>query len=334
MPLLPAGPSGDRGPRVSRRRGRKASRGTPTRRTLVWIAVLVVVLVVVDVVLVALALSRTEPSSNGTPGPVPTFSSVPRPPSSEPARPTSSAGPSTSATADPAASVVPVRRLLSASTGRDAWRAWSGACGGADGVLEHTEDGGASWTRVDLGDVRGAVLALRADEAGVSVVIGSGPTCATVVRTSTDGGTTWREGVVGSAGIVVGPDGVVLSSGTIAEPCAEPVEAAEADQTVAVVCEDGLVSRSGSSPWASLPVRGVRSLAAEGNVFTVARSAATGCDGVQLASLPSDGTILTPVGCAAGADTSGTVVVARAGTSAWLWAGDDVLVSDDGGLTW
>ncbi|WP_323749356.1 hypothetical protein [Curtobacterium sp. VKM Ac-1393] len=315
---------------MSPRRGSRILGSVSSRRTLVWVAVLVVVLVVADVLLVALALSRTAPASNGTTGPVPTFSSTPRP--------SPSATPGVSATADPAGMVAPGRRLLSAVDGREAWRASSGTCGGTDGVLEHTVDGGTTWTHVGLGAGAGAILALRASTDGVSVVVGSGDDCAPTVRTSADDGRSWTDGAPGAAGAGIAPDGLILSTGVVASPCADPAEAYEGQFTTAVVCADEVQWRSGTRAWVGVPFAGVRSLADDGNAYLVARVGATACSGVEIRSMPAAGvtptTTTAVVGCAADADPDGAVALARAGGAVWLWSGGAVLVSDDGGTSW
>lgn len=317
---------------MSPRRGSRTLGSVFSRRTLVWVAVIVVVLVVVDVLLVALALARTAPSSNGAPGPVPTFSSSPRSPGSATAKP------SVTATADPAGMVAPGRRLLSAVDGREAWRASSGVCDGTDGVLEHTVDGGTTWTPVGLGAGSGAVLALRADTDSVSVVIGTGDDCEPTVRTSVDDGRSWRDGAAGAAGAGVGPDGLILSTGTVDSPCADPVEAYEGEFTTAVVCADEVQWRSGDGDWVGVPLVGVRSLADDGDSYLVARVGAAACAGAEIRSLPAVGvtpaTKSTVVGCAADADPDGALAVARAGDAVWLWSGGAVLTSGDGGASW
>ncbi|ROP74754.1 hypothetical protein EDF19_0840 [Curtobacterium sp. PhB115] len=293
---------------------------------------IVVVLVIVDVLLVALALARTAPTSNGTTGPVPTFSSKPMP------TPSTSAKPSGSATADPAGMVTPGRRLLSAVDSLEAWRASGGMCGGTNGVLEHTVDGGATWTAVGLGAETGAVLALRAGTENVSVIVASGDDCEPRASTSTDDGTTWQPGASGAAGAGIGPDGLLLSSGTVDSPCVDPIEAFQGERTTAVVCSQAVQWRTGTTAWVEVPVKGVRSLAVNGSSYTLARSGADVCGGVQIVSMPASdvtaATTVTPIGCADDADAEDPIVLTRAGAAVWLWAGDDVLVSGDGGVTW
>lgn len=317
---------------MSARRGTRNLGRVFSRRTLVWVGIVVVALVVIDVVLVGLAVSRTAPTTHGTAGPIPTFSSAAVPTA------TGTSAPQSSATAGTATMVAPGRHLLSAVDGQEAWRASSGTCGGDEAVLQHTVDGGRSWTAVGLGSGVGTVLALRADGSAVSVVAGTGNDCAPTVRTSTDDGATWEDGSDGAAGAAIGTDGLLLTTGTVDAPCPDPIEVFQGTYTTAVTCDGEIEWRSGAGPWVSASIDGVRSLADAGNDYTIARTGVAPCDGVQIASMPAAKvtatTEATAVGCATVADPGGAVTIARAGQHVWLWAGGDVQVSDDGGVTW
>jgi hypothetical protein len=317
---------------VSPRRGARNLGRVLTRRTVVWVGIVVVTLVVIDVVLVGLALSRTAPATNGSAGPIPTFSSTPAPTSS------GTAAPQPTATTGTAAMVASGRHLLSAVDGQEAWRASSGVCGGDEAVLQRSVDGGATWSRVDLGDGVRTLLALRASAAGVFVLAGTGEDCDPVVRTTADDGATWTAGVAGAAGAGIGPDGLLVKSGTVDAPCADPVEVFQGTYTTAVTCDEAIQWRSGTGAWVGVDIDGVRSLADAGNTYTLARTGVTACEGVQIASLPAArvtaSSATTTVGCAADADAGGAVTIARAGQSVWLWAGGAVQVSDNGGVTW
>lgn len=320
---------------MSPRRGtRSLGRGALSRRTVVWIAVIVVVLVVVDVVLVALALGRTAPTRNGSPGPIPTYSSSPIPTST--ATPTTT--PTVDATADPATRVASDRRLLSAVNAQEAWRTSSGTCDGEKAVLEHTVDGGVAWMHVRLApDVR-TVLALRAGQGTVSVIAGTGDECTPVVRTSTDDGATWTDAAAGAAGAGIGADGLILRSGTVEAPCQDPAEVFQGVRTTAVICTDEIEWRTSSAAWVKVSVSGVRSLAVDGDVYTLARTGTETCGGVRIDSMRAAGvtenTQTTPIGCAVDADGATSVVIARAGQVVWLWSAGTTLVSHDGGVSW
>jgi len=318
---------------VSPRRGTRSLGEVLTSRSLVWVAAIVVVLVVVDAVLVAMALSRTAPEANREPGPVPTFTSTPFPSHGSSGTPTPSASAGSSDTGEPAAS----SRLLTAVDGKQAWRAVSGTCGGDAGTLERSVDGGATWSPVGLGVGSRTVLALRADGASVSALTGTGDNCAPSVRTSKDDGATWDTGVAGAAGAGVTPTGLVLDTGAVASPCPDPAAVYQGQYTTAVVCDGSVSWRKGTGAWVSVALSGVQSLADAGDEYTVARTGVAGCEGVRIDSMRATGvtasTTTSRLGCADDAAADG-VVVARAGQSVWLWSGDVVRVSADGGATW
>jgi hypothetical protein len=250
----------------------------------------------------------------------------------------SSPTPSASATGDAAGAGASGRRLLSAVDASEAWRAVSGTCSTDGASLEHSTNGGTSWTPVTLGDDVGNVLAIHADAGTVSVLVGVGVDCDPTVRTSTDDGATWKAGVPGAAGAGIDKAGLLLSGGTVSIPCSDPIDAFQGKYTTAVVCRDEVQWRSGTRAWVPVPVGGARSIADNGDAYLVARVGATACSGVDIDSMPAVGvtatTKTTPVGCADNAPQNGPVVVARSGQAVWLWAGNDVLTSADGGASW
>jgi hypothetical protein len=312
------------------RRGTRSLGRTLSRTTLITVVAVVAVLVVVDVLLVALALGRTAPEQNGPAGPIPTFTSTPDT--------TETARPSASADADAASTAQAGRRLLAAVDGQEAWRASGGSCGGPRPVLEHSVDGGATWVPVGLGTDVGSLMAIRASSSELSILAGVGDDCTTTPRTSADAGATWNAGAPGAAGAGISTDGVVLSKGTVQAPCSDPIEAFQGQQTAVVICDGQLEWRTGEQAWVDVPMGGVRSIAVDGSEYTLARVDVASCDGVQLVTMPAAGvtpsTPVTPVGCADGADTDGTVTIDRAGQDVWLWDGETVRVSSDGGATW
>jgi len=313
----------------TRRGTRSLGRALP-RTTLIIVAVVVVALIVIDVVLVALALGRTAPEQNGPAGPIPTFTQMPD----------ASESPRASATADADAAGTKEqgRRLLAAVDGQEAWRASGGSCGGPRPVLEHSVDGGATWVKVGLGTDFGSLMAIRASSAELSILAGVGDDCTATARTSTDAGVTWAAGAPGAAGAGISTDGVVLASGTVQAPCADPIDAFQGDKTSVVICDGQLEWRTGEAAWVDVPLGGVRSVGVDGGEYTLARVGAASCDGVQIETMsasdvtPSSST--TPIGCADGADTDNTVTIDRAGQDVWLWDGTTVRVSSDGGATW
>ena len=319
----------------TRRGTRTLGRALP-RATLVWVAVAVVALVVIDVVLVTLALGRTDAHQHGPAGPIPTFTSTP----DTTEAPSSSGSPSAapSASADPASATASGRRLLTAVSSLEAWRASGGTCGGERPVLEHTVDGGATWVPTTLGTDVGSVMAIRASSTALSIMVGTGPDCVATLHTTTDAGASWSPAEDGAAGAGIDAEGVVLSSSTIEPPCADPIDAFQGERTTVVICDGQLEWRTGTASWVDVPLGGVRSLAVDGDHYTIASIGASQCAGVQIEKMPAIGvtsaTRTDVVGCADGLDDTTGVAIARAGDDLWLWAGDDVKVSADGGVTW
>ncbi|MCS6574676.1 hypothetical protein NYS52_09070 [Curtobacterium flaccumfaciens pv. flaccumfaciens] len=315
---------------MKNRRGTRGLGRALPKTTLIVVAVVVVALIIIDVVLVSLALGRTAPEQNGPAGPIPTFTRMPH----------ASESPRASATADADAAGTKQqgRRLLAAVDGQEAWRASGGSCGGPRPVLEHSVDGGATWVKVGLGTDVGSLMAIRASSAELSILAGVGDDCTATARTSTDAGVTWAAGAPGAAGAGISTDGIVLASGTVQAPCADPIDAFQGDKTSVVICDGQLEWRTGEAAWVDVPLGGVRSVGVDGGEYTLARVGAASCDGVQIETMsasdvtPSSST--TPIGCADGADTDNTVTIDRAGQDVWLWDGETVRVSTDGGATW
>lgn len=317
---------------MSPRRGAGSLGRRLPRTTLVGVAVVVVALVIIDVVLVALALRHTAPEAAGKARPAPTFGTT----ATAPATPGQSS--SASATAAPGTDdAAPISRLLSAVDGLDAWRAYSSTCADPDAVLEHTTDGGRTWRAVDLDtDVR-TIAALRATSDGVSVLVGTGNTCETEVRTSADDGRTWVGGASGAAGAGITEQGLVLGDDLIAPPCDDPADAFRGESTTLVACDDEIDWRSGMGAWVKVPVVGVRAIAVNGGEYTLARVGTASCDGVQVETMRASGvttaTTTTPVGCNP-VPIERPIALDRSGRDLWMWTGDSVTVSKDGGATW
>lgn len=317
---------------MSPRRGGRSLGRTLPRTTLIGMAVVVVALVVVDVVLVALALARTAPEAAGQPRPAPTFGTT----ATAPATPGQS--PSASATAEPGTDgATSTSRLLSAIDGLDAWRASSTTCADPEVVLEHTTDGGKKWQAVELDTEVRTIAALRATSSGVSVLVGTGDACATEVRTSTDDGRTWVAGAAGAAGAGITEQGLVLGDDLVDPPCDDPADAFRGESTTLVACDDQLDWRSGTGTWVTVPVDGVRAIAVDGGEYTLARVGTASCDGVQIETMRASGvtaaTTTTPIGCNP-VSTERPIALDRTGQDVWMWSGDGVAISKNGGATW
>lgn len=323
-------------PDARRKRGSRAR----TRRRLALIGIGAFVLV--DLGLVALALTRepsglaadAEPAVTSTPLPVET-----------------TAAPEPTETPTPVAEAVTPTRLLSAVDAVTAWRAESGTCtpgtAGPSPTLELTTSAGATWSPLSVstsGDPA-AIDRVQATDAASAFVVGpAGTTCATAFAQTFSGGAEFRdypERLAASWFVARSAPGTMHSpAGDRPAPCAAVVDlAVVSDAEAGVLCSDRRFFRTvdGADTWdAGTPVDGAVAITADDSEYLVAALGAADCEGTALeAPSATPGTVATRVGCApVSSETPGSVALSAGGGSVWLWAGDDVLVSFDGGVTW
>jgi hypothetical protein len=164
---------------------------------------------------------------------------------------TSSSTSATSPSEPDAQEGTPVRYLATA-TGRTLWRATPGECTGTAGVVERSDDGGASWEKVPYeGQV---VYRLRFTEPTVGFVVGAAKGCDdTVVFSTGDGGESWQESAAQSTWGAL-EERVLVPGGREVKACGDGQvrSLATIDETRALVaCADGAVRRttSGGSRW-------------------------------------------------------------------------------------
>ncbi|ROS54731.1 hypothetical protein [Frigoribacterium sp. PhB24] len=323
-------------PDARRKRGSRAR----ARRRLAIVGISAFVLV--DLGLVALALTR-EPSGlaadaqpAASPAPVPVETT---------------AEPEPTETPTAVAEAVPPTRLLSAVDADTAWRAEAGTCTpgtpGTTPTLELTTSAGDAWapSSVSTTGSPAGVDRLQATDAASAFVVGpSGSTCTPAFSQTFSGGAEYRnypERLAASWYVArTAPDVVHSPSGDHEAPCPAVVDlAVVSDAQAGVLCSDRRFFRTGdgASTWdAGTVVDGAVAVTAVSGRFLVASVGAVDCDGTAVDSpATTAGATSTRVGCApASSDTPGSVALSGGGGSVWLWAGDDVLVSADGGVTW
>jgi hypothetical protein len=310
--------------------------GTPRRGWRALGIVAIVAFLLIDIALVYLALTHGRAGlaagvggsviSTPPPSPTPSDGEAPRP-VEEPGEEEPPAG----------IELPALSRLLAPASATVAWRTLTGNCD-SPVVVQRTDDGGASWVEFPV-EAEGArsVLAISAiDDVALLAIAGVGEDCEPVRRESFSGGEFWqpstRAAVLwhvapGEPGAVVGPSGAVRS------PCQTVSSlATRSSEEAAVSCSDGSVSLTAD---AGATWRGAGSdvvaVAADASGYTVARVGAEGCDGVQIAVLAPDRS--APRACVPVASTE-TVALAAGGGALWLWAGNEILVSSDRGVTW
>ena len=294
----------------------------------------IVALLILDVVLVYLALTAHGTASGsadagGSPASTP-------PPSQPPPGEQSGEEPDDG---EPEFEFTPLRRLLAPAGNTIAWRATTEDCE-SPMVVQRTGDGGATWVDYPIQSDGGrGILALAAvDETGLRAVAGVGEDCDPVQLESFTSGQFWQPAAEAADLWHVPPldPGVLIApAGAVTAPCG-PVSALawRSNDEAAVACADGslfLTADSGAT-WVDAGAGpGVAAVAAADDGYTVARVGDESCDGLRIAALDAEGT--APISCVS-SGSSTDVAMAAGGGALWIWAGDEVLVSVDDGLTW
>lgn len=302
-----------------------------------WLFIGLAVFLLIDVVLVVLALTANRPA--GTAGETPAAAPT--------AEATETSAPTDESTAPPAAQLAaPPTRVLAPLDGTTAWRASVGACPATQATAELTTDAGATWTPSNASTDTGAsailsINAIDADEA--SMVTLATPDCAPQLVGTFVAGAQWAvyPDRLAAQWYVNSADRATVHSpaGVFPAPCAIVIAVASRSDTVAgVLCAEGTLVRTidGGASWGvATPLSGGVSLSASADGYILLAAGQPNCAGAQVSSTPEapDGAI-TPVGCGEAAFNPGEAVIAGAGDTVWLWAGDTVSKSVDGGATW
>lgn len=313
-------------PPLLRRSGARQARS-------VWagIGVALLALVVATLSLVALTANRSVVEAGSTPGADPAVAKLAEAPVAEPAE------------AIPAPLAVP-NRVIAAIDGDSAVRVATTACP-APSTIEVTDDAGATWEPFDAPTVS-AVQRVNADSGAFVSLIGVATEgCAPTYERSYTGGEAWEaaDNELGASWYVdpANRAGILSPAGNRAAPCAAVVQIAVIDENgAAVLCDDATVhaTADGGAGWLpSVSVPGASAIGAGGAGYQVAVLNQNGCIGAQLVELALTESGLTPG--AAGACLPATagaadVAVAAGENVTWLWAGDALARTEDGGATW
>lgn len=315
--------------RRPRRPPRDLSRGN------LWIYLAVVVFVLLDIALIALAVGSNRADDSGKhPHPIPTFSAT---------NPSASPQPSSSAQPTSTTAVAPTR-LLAALNAGTAWRATTGACPATPAAAQLTTDSGATWKTTDVTGPTKVTALQRIIATGKSQATMVGLTesgCSPqLVKTFVAGdnySTYPKELAATWYASPADPSTVHSPSGELAAPCAVIALAPRDSKSAAVLCADDTVhvTADAAKTWAvSASLPGAMNLATSGDGYLAAVAGAKDCAGVQIVAL-SAGLVPSVSGCYATVTPSaGTVALSEAAGTLWLWAGDALSRSTDGGATW
>jgi hypothetical protein len=320
---------------MTARSGRLGHPSRPRGSRRAWVVVGVILLLLVDLVLVALAVGATQPRMNGTAGPIPTFANG------------AASTPSPTATATdpnppppPSSAPIEAPRFLSAVSATVAWRATPGSCTGADAVIEHTADGGATWSAADTSTIGlRTVLYLSGGATSATIVGGIGDSCAPGFLGTFTSGRFWASFPERmSEASYVGPAGHALHYAAAIQPapCPTPRQITRRAEVTAVACSDSLNERAGAASWRTIAVPGLLAFTSSESGYTAAVSGTEGCSGVAIVAFASplqSGANPERVGCATAATPVG-VTLSRTAASLWLWSDGRTFVSPDSGATW
>jgi hypothetical protein len=266
-------------------------------------------------------------------------------PASSPAQTESaSITPTPSPTPPTGQKVAPPTRLLVATSPTEAWRATVGDCQ-TQGRIEQSANGGKSWrqaTKTTLGPIvrlgtepNGNLYAVGGAGKGCPVRYISYSTAGEIAaQTAKPQGIWFRNPKE--------PDEIYGPRSARATPCKpqDVVGLASMSTTEGlVVCTDGSVmvsSNSGRSWRKAGELVGTMAVGAGNGRFLVAGEGMN-CDGIAVRSVSLDAGKLSGSGSRCAADlelTPGKIAIDGSGNSIWLWAGNKLQVSADGGRTW
>ena len=305
---------------------RKRGRNSRARRA--WIVVGLVAFVLFDIALVYFALA----------GPAPTESAAKSHPLVEPLE--------TQPPAVEPVETVPPTRMLAALDGSTAWRAGTGPCPAAQASPELTTDSGATWSGSNASINTGAssilsINAINAKQASMVTLAAEG--CAPQLVGTFVAGAEWADFPDRLSGnwYVDPADRATVHSpaGPFKAPRSPVIAlASRGDDDAGILCADGSFARTsnGGERWGkvvSLP--GAVNLSATSDGYILAAAGQKGCAGVQVLSTPEalDGAI-TPTGCRDATFKPGEVALSSADGVVWLWVGNAVSRSSDGGASW
>ncbi|MRG60427.1 hypothetical protein GE115_11200 [Agromyces sp. CFH 90414] len=315
-------------------------------RTAPLTVVALVVFVLVDAALVwwAFASVRSDGAASASEGPMPTLPGAASPtaggtpaPSSAPAaapEPTAAAG------APGGSRAATSSRYLYAVDPSTAHRGVRGGCPGPGTTFESTTDGGATWTPspVEFADVRAIA---QADADVIVVIARDAATCGLGAFWSFVDGDDWEPAGEYQSPWTADAATVTSPAGQPSTPCGDDgsgvadVAGRGTAEAVALCADGSLVTTSdaGATWSAAPPVEGAVAVAAASDRYLVAVAGSDGCEGLRV--IPVGGGEASSIGCLAAEVVPGETAVDVAGDGTiWVWSGDVIARSGDGGATW
>lgn len=298
-----------------------------------------VAFLLVDAALVAYALAPREGGEAETPEPVNSSQSE--------ATPT----PENTASTSPEVVTVAPTRILAALDGSIAWRAITGPCG-APALPELTTDSGVTWRSTDVTGATGVTslqrITVESEQFASMIGQDQNDCSAALVRTFV-GGDDYEEysAALNDEWYVNPTDMAIVHSpnGDFAAPCANVASLASlSGARAAVLCMDGALyaTANGADTWNPVSeFAGAMTLGTSGDGYVVASVGVEACAGVSVGSFTDvnfSSVSMSPSACVPNQQAAGTlagqIALAEGSGTVWLWAGDSLARSTDGGISW
>ena len=310
----------------------------------------IAVLAVITVALAALALGRNREPVKGvgeTPGYTQQSIGAPIEDSQSQADGGTESSDATNPGGDQPFVAQPAGRVLAAFESNFLMRGASGPCPGTPVVVETTFDGGQTWVPQDLSSVFNMSSLARIVDVGNGAVsaVGWNPDDCSIpaAAVAVQGVSPWEAFEAQNFWRINSADPTTLlgPAGTTAQPGCTAVQlSVGAGERLAVLCQDATVTASldlGQS-WVrtEAPLGGADAIVTGSSNTYVGSVGVESCDGVQITTL-DDGMAIVSQSCAgtgAGAVQGQVALATSYDGRMWLWAGDTLLNSADGGQNW
>jgi hypothetical protein len=312
---------------------RRSGASRRSRTALAGVGVVVLAIVVMGLSFLALTQNRSVASAGSTPG-------ASEPQAGATAAPAEVAAPAP--VIEPVAAVP--NRVIAAISAEAAVRAIAANCP-TPSTIESTGDAGATWEPFEAAGVSAVQRITAGSDAFVALIGLATEGCTPIYERSFTGGTAWEAAPDElAASWFVDPAnraGLHAPAGDRAAPCTAVVQLAVVDEnSAAVLCDDGSVhaTRDAGANW--LPpatVAGAAAISVGPDGYRAAVVNQNACVGAQVVGIGIAEAGLVPGAagtCLAATVSPGETAVASAENVTWLWAGDGLARSADGGATW
>ncbi|TFD49808.1 hypothetical protein E3T55_10665 [Cryobacterium frigoriphilum] len=239
-------------------------------------------------------------------------------------------------------------RIITALNDTVAWRATTGPCPETAASPEYTLDGGLTWTSTNATGPTGitALQSITVEDDGIASMIGlSGEGCSPEFIKTFIAGDNYRSypDQLDDAWIIDPADRSVFQTagGEIAAPCAEVIAVAPRDSSsAAVLCAEQtlFITDDSAATWSDpVPISGAVNLSVAETGYRIATVGKAECAGVQLSTLSAEGVIVV-TSCVdderSASELSSSIGISEVDGALWVWVGDIVKKSLDGGATW